>query len=151
MCWVGLRNKKVQVAQPPPLPWQIRTGPERLILVFTASCAVLGSALLVSLRLGFGGWPCVWKAACGLPCAGCGGTRAASLLLHGAWEDAFVLNPGMAAAMVALFLLAVYAGSVLVFRLEPLRPVVLRAPQLRWVASVLLAANWVYLLICARV
>jgi len=57
----------------------------------------------------------------------------------------------MAAAMVALFLLAVYAGSVLVFRLEPLRPVVLRAPQLRWVASVLLAANWVYLLICARV
>lgn len=62
-----------------------------------------------------------------------------------------MLNPGMAAAMVALFLLAVYAGSVLVFRLEPLRPVVLRAPQLRWVASVLLAANWVYLLICARV
>ena len=53
--------------------------------------------------------------------------------------------------MACLFLLAVYATSVLVFRLEPLRPAVLDAPRLRWVAAALLAANWIYLVICARV
>jgi Protein of unknown function (DUF2752) len=138
-------------AQPPPLPWRIRTGPERLILIFAASCAVVGSGLLISLHIGSTGWPCLWKSLSGLPCAGCGGTRAASLLLHGAWGGAFALNPGATAGMACLFLLALYATSVLVFRLEPLRPAFFLVPGLRWIAVILLAANWIYLLLCARV
>ena len=49
------------------------------------------------------------------------------------------------ATIAGLFLLAVYATSVLVFRLEPMRPAVLSAPGLRWVGAALLAANWIYL------
>jgi|GEM_PF-3628115 hypothetical protein len=55
------------------------------------------------------------------------------------------------ATIAGLFLLAVYATSVLVFRLEPMRPAVLSAPGLRWVAAALLAANWIYLLCADRV
>ena len=53
--------------------------------------------------------------------------------------------------MACLFLLALYATSILVFRLEPLRPAIFRMPELRWIAVILLAANWIYLLLCARV
>lgn len=146
-----IHRVQASAAQPPLLPWQIRTGPERLILIFAACSAVVGSGLLLSLRIGAAGWPCVWKSVCGIPCAGCGGTRAVSLLLCGAWEQALALNPGAVAAVLGLALIALYASAVLVFRLQPLRPALLRAGGLRWFAASLLAANWIYLLVCARV
>ena len=132
---------------PPPLPWAVRTGPERMILAVTAAVLLFGSVFAVVSRLLPAGWICGWKALSGLPCAGCGGTRAIVSFVTGQWADAIFLNPGV---VVALFLLAatnIYALIVLVFRVPPWRP---HVPGWRWIAACALAANWVYLLAVSR-
>lgn len=132
---------------PPLLPWSARIAPERLILVVSAAVLLFAGGLAVAVRVLPFGWPCAWKAATGLPCAGCGGTRSLLFLLGGEWQAALQLNPGVVCAG-GLFLVAnVYAAGVLVLRLGPWRPV-LRG--WRWALGAAVVLNWAYLLAVSR-
>lgn len=132
---------------PPPLPWVIRTAPERWILLVGAAGALLYGLLLVAGAILPSGWICAWREMTGLPCAGCGGTRSLGLLLSGDWSAAWRMNPGAVAAALVLFLLAIYAASILLLRREPWRP---RVPGWRWWVAGGVAANWLYLLLVSR-
>lgn len=135
----------------PPLPWGVRTGPERLVLVFAVASALGGLLLLMARHFGVVAHVCLWKHVTGLPCAGCGGTRAADALLHGDLAAAFVMNPAVSMGILLLVLLAAYAWGVLFFQLEPLRPVFLRGRGWRVAVLATVAANWIYLLWAGRV
>lgn len=127
----------------------MRTGPERTILVCAAAAVFVGSALLVGHRLGFRP-VCVWKAATGIPCAGCGGTRALSLLVGGSAGEALRWNPGAVLAAAALAAACCYAFFVLAFRFEPWRPSFLRSRILRAAVLLGLVANWIFVILAAR-
>lgn len=136
---------------PPPLPWDVRAAPERLMLVFGACCACVLGVLALAHSSGFGVSACVWKCATGLPCAGCGGTRAFSSLLHGDLSGAFALNPAAVAAVIVSLLVLLYAGIVVLFRLDPWRPSILRGKAWRFGLVGVFVANWIYLLFAGRV
>jgi hypothetical protein len=51
--------------------------------------AVLGGAYV----LGWPGWPCLFAKITGLPCPGCGMTRAVASLLRGRWLEAVQYHP----------------------------------------------------------
>ncbi|NPC77306.1 DUF2752 domain-containing protein [Pyxidicoccus fallax] len=56
---------------------------------------VIGAAALVHLvlmRFDLPAWPCVVRSAVGIPCPGCGLSRALTALLHGQWRDALHLH-----------------------------------------------------------
>lgn len=134
--------------QPPPnLPWSVRTIPERDIAICGASLAILVSLVLALRSLCGLTVPCMWKALTGIPCVGCGGTRAVTMLLSGDWISAFRMNPGVAILAFAVPAATAYSLLVLMLRLNPLR-----LPVWGWrpAALVLLAANWVYLLLVSR-
>ncbi|HCN78195.1 MAG TPA: hypothetical protein DIT13_13495 [Verrucomicrobiales bacterium] len=62
--------------------------------------AVIGAGYLLGLPL----WPCVFADVTGLPCPGCGMTRAASALLRGEWAEAWRFHPfAFAFAVIGLF------------------------------------------------
>lgn len=136
---------------PPPLPWEVRTAPERLILVFAAAAAFVGAMLWLAHYSGLGLSLCTWKGITGLPCAGCGGTRSVAMLLGGDVYPALAMNPAAVVAMVGTLLVTIYAGLVVACRLEPLRPTFLRAKFWRFALLGLLVANWIYLLLAGRV
>lgn len=135
---------------PPPLPWKVRTRGERLILVAFAACVLVGGLLFTAHFCGAPLSLCAWKHTTGLPCAGCGGTRAVSLLLAGHAVSAFTLNPGAVGGALLFAALAVYAALVLLFRIEPLRFPFLRSKACRIAVIGAIAANWVYLLLAGR-
>ena len=83
----------------------------------------------------------------GLPCAGCGGTRAAVLVLQGEWGRALILNPGVVLGSAVVAAAGVYALAVVLLRMEPWRP---RFSGWRWMLAVAVAANWLYLLTVSR-
>ena len=139
------------MTEPPPLPWEARTAPERLVLVFAAAAALVGALLWLAHYTGIGLSLCTWKGLTGLPCAGCGGTRAVSMLFAGDLSSAFVMNPAAIVAVMGTLLLTLYAGLVVVFRFEPFRPPFLCAKFWRFMLLALLGANWVYLLLAGRV
>lgn len=136
---------------PPPLPWRVRTRSERLILVVAAAAAVVAGIFYFVQRTGLAAHGCVWKCTTGIPCAGCGGTRAFAALVGGAPLEALVWNPGAVVAMVFGILAGFYAACVLVLRLEPWRP--FGAGALWWKVALVaaIAGNWVYLLFAGRV
>ena len=134
-------------AEPPPLPWKFRTGPERLFLVLAGSAAALAVVFVFVSQYVHFPWVCAWRGMTGIPCAGCGGTRAAVFLLRGDWWQALVLNPGVVLGAVALFAAAFYSVAVIFFRLEPWRP---RLQGWRWWLAAAVAANWLYLLAVSR-
>lgn len=135
------------MTSPPPVPRSLVAGPEVLILLISASAAVIGSALVFAAGKGGLVFPCFWKACTGLPCFGCGGTRALTLLLAGRWADALQMNPGVVAAAALVVVLNVYALAVLVLRLPPLRPAWLMRGQWRWLLLGAVVANWLYLIV----
>jgi hypothetical protein len=67
------------------------------------SGAALLQVLLVSLRLG--GWPCPFFHTLGIPCPGCGMTRATLFLIQGQWKQAFVMHAFAPVLLVALALI----------------------------------------------
>lgn len=136
---------------PPPLPWKVRTAPERFVLLFASASAVVAALLLAAHRMGLGFPVCAWKHLTGLPCLGCGGTRAVDLLLRGDIPGAFAMNPAALGGVLFFAALALHACGVLIFRLEPVRPAVFRGNAWRFALAALLAANWIYLLLSGRV
>lgn len=138
------------MSKPPPLPWKLRTGPERLVLLFAAASAVVGGLFLALHRTGLARPVCMWKSFTGLPCAGCGGTRALDSLLRGDVAGACLLNPAAVAGVLFLAVLTLYSGGVLLFRWEPLRPVWLHGRAWRAVFIAAIAVNWIYLLLAGR-
>lgn len=135
---------------PPPLPWKIRTQPERLILVVAACAALVVCVLLLALSADLAVTACIWKCTTGVPCAGCGGTRALAALLKGSLRDALAWNPGVVVASVVASLACFYASFVLMFHLQPWRPCLFTAGWWRFAIVLLIAGNWVYLLWAGR-
>ena len=85
--------------------WQNLTKPwlaplmEDVILcrVVVGVCAALGAASMLHVSI----WPCLFNELTGLPCPGCGMTRAVSALLHGDWHTAMTFHP-LSPAYVAI-------------------------------------------------
>jgi hypothetical protein len=113
--------------------------------------AVLG-AVASLLHLDQWGLPlCVFKAATGIPCLTCGGTRAVVRLANLDPLGALMMNPVVALAFLVLVPWAV-ADAVLALRR---RSLVLEVgpglgQALRWIAVPVLAANWAFLIIAGR-
>lgn len=72
---------------------------------------VTATALLVVFAAGFPGWPCPLLHFAGLPCPGCGLTRATFFLLQGKVQDS--LHFHAFAPIVLLGLVIVFAAAVL--------------------------------------
>lgn len=136
---------------PPPLPWRVRTRPERLTLLFLSSAALVGSFLVLALSARIALFGCIWKCTTGIPCAGCGGTRALMSLLRGSPLDALAWNPGAVFAVALSAAAGVYAACILFFRLEPWRPAVVRSGRWKFALFAAIAGNWIYLLCAGRV
>ena len=134
-------------SSPPPLPWKFRTALERWFLMFAAAAAVVVAGFLLASQYFHLPWVCAWRGMTGLPCAGCGGTRSAVLVLQGEWLRALILNPGVVLGSVVLAAASVYALAVVLFRMAPWRP---RLSGWRWLLAVAVAANWLYLLMVSR-
>jgi hypothetical protein len=62
------------------------------------------------VSLGLSGWPCPLWSATGLPCPGCGLSRAAAALAHGDWQTAALHHPFVVVVPIALALAA--AGAL---------------------------------------
>lgn len=132
------------------MPWAVRVAPERAILACAVAAAVMGAAAWLALSAGIPGWRCPWKLLSGLPCVGCGTTRAVVLFGCGHCCEALLLNPGGVLALAGLAGAAAYAGAVLFFRLEPWRPAGLIRSRWRWLAALAALANWIYLIAAGR-
>jgi hypothetical protein len=94
------------------------------------------------------GYHCPFHLITGLPCVGCGGTRALIALTHGELDAALALNP-LAVLLAVFFLLFVaYAiGALWLGRRWRPQPTRAQAAALRVSAIAALAANWAYLLV----
>ena len=68
---------------------------------------ICGAALLQILLtlFRFPGWPCPVFHALGIPCPGCGMTRATLFLLHGQWREALTMHAFAPLFVVALALI----------------------------------------------
>lgn len=103
--------------QPPLFPWQ-RAWRGAAALVLIGSLAFL-AWMPKNSSVGLPGSVCLFHEATGLPCALCGGTRAAKALVHGDFQRALHLNaaafPAIAAIVVAIivFLWEGLAGRAL--------------------------------------
>ena len=93
---------------------------------------------------------CVFHSLTGFPCVTCGATRAAIQFLHGHFSAAVVFNPLAFAAFCGLIIFDLYALAVLTTRAPRLRFVHFSRAEknlARAIAILLLAGNWLYLLI----
>ncbi len=120
--------------------------------------------LLVSLGTGsvVAGWlatklptpQCAFHSLTGLPCLTCGATRAAIQFFHGHFGAAFLFNPLAFLAFCSLIVFDLYALAVLLTRAPRLRLGNLSRPEktlARCAVLLLLASNWLYLLVARPV
>lgn len=116
--------------------------------------------LLVSLggAIGLAAWlaarlptpQCTFYSLTGLPCVTCGATRSAFHFLHGHFLTSFLFNPLAFLAFCGVVVFDFYALAVLITGAPRLRFSDFSSAQkrlLRGAAILLLAANWLYLLI----
>jgi hypothetical protein len=91
--------------------------------------------------------PCAMRVLTGLPCPGCGTTRAVTSLLHGRVLAALALNP-LAAAAGLVFTIGGLVAPLWVARGARV-PVLPRPLPASWrvAAPAVLAANWAYLIL----
>ncbi|MEO7725478.1 MAG: DUF2752 domain-containing protein [Chthoniobacterales bacterium] len=92
---------------------------------------------------------CAFHSLTGLPCPTCGATRAAAHFLHGHFAAAFFFNPLAFLAYCTLVTFDLYALIVLLTRAPRLRFRNFSAADkwlFRFLAFVVLAGNWLYLL-----
>lgn len=117
------------------------------VTFFAVLCAVLASPLID--RIGWLAKPCGLRAATGLPCLACGGTRSVQALARGEWLTALKFNPlvvvGVSAAVI-WFAVAVWRA----WRWDPASSVATRGRwnRVRWALIALAVAavlNWIYL------
>lgn len=78
-----------------------------LCRVVVGFCAVLGIASLAGVPI----WGCPFNMLTGLPCPGCGMTRAVNALLHGNWSQAITYHPLSPAYLIIGVLLTIAATS----------------------------------------
>lgn len=71
--------------------WSLAELVESRGLAWTLLLAGAAQATLVSA--GWPGWPCPFQQTLGLPCPGCGLSRALLALLRGDWQAAFAIHP----------------------------------------------------------
>lgn len=86
-----------------PTPFAVLLGNKslmRVILLFLATQAAL-------IALGLRGWPCPMRHGLGIPCPGCGMTRAALAMLHGDWSKMLQYNAFAPAFSLALVLMII--------------------------------------------
>lgn len=93
--------------------WAIITRPWFApLLAQTVLCRVLLAAVLVlgaGHVMGISLWPCFFASVTGLPCPGCGMTRAVTSLLRGEWGKAMAFHPFAPGFLVMAALLAMAA------------------------------------------
>lgn len=96
---------------------------------------------------------CPLHALTGIPCPTCGMTRAVAALLHGKIRLAFLLNPLTTSLLFAVAFYVGYAAVVVIGRLPRLRWQPLcrtESLSIRIAAILLIAANWIYLLVAGK-
>ena len=79
---------------------------------------------------------CVFKMLTGLDCPGCGTTRALHHLLHGRFEQAFMLNP-------LLFVLMLVVLCALPSLIRGEQPRFITRPWFGWTALVVMTGYWI--------
>ncbi len=92
-------------------PWMAGLMRERRLCGWIVLASII---LLTGSRLGISLWFCPFRAIAGLPCPGCGLTRAVSSLVAGRWEDALQFHPFVpffGLAWILLFLSVVLPDS----------------------------------------
>jgi hypothetical protein len=92
---------------------------------------------------------CPFRAATGLPCPGCGCTRAVHFAVRGRFGDALAFSPLGTAIAAAAGLHAVW--TVLRLAGLPLAPRLENATRARWLAAVAIVANWIFVFVQGRV
>jgi hypothetical protein len=112
--------------------------------------SLAGAWLWLRLKLP---WPqCVFLHLTGFPCPTCGATRCFLFLTQGKIARAISMNPLAFCVLAAAGVFAIYAITVLVFRLPRVRlrlaPAAARAVRIAVVAA--LMANWIYLIAVGR-
>ena len=103
----------------------------------------VAAAQVLGVATGVGGWPCPLKAAFGIPCPGCGLTRASVALLRGEFATAFGLHAFAPVLLLGLAALAV-AGLLPAARREAFADFVERFERRTGAAYVLGAGLLVY-------
>lgn len=102
-----------------------------------------GAVHLGATAAGVPGWICPWKAATGLPCPGCGLTRASIWLVRGDIAGALKFHPFAPVAVIGIAL--VLAGAILPdASRDRLLSAMGRVDRGGWISAVLLVALVVY-------
>jgi hypothetical protein len=119
--------------------------PKQAVIVTAVWLAIVSGAALWSAHTHHDICLCGFRAITGLPCPGCGGTRATLSLLRGDVERALAWNP-LVTAFVCLaagsLLLRLAAGRRLEIRLGRRHNAIVLVG-----AIALIAANWIYVLL----
>jgi Protein of unknown function (DUF2752) len=105
---------RVARAHREPVRFPAVLGPVLAQRGLAAGLALACAAQVALTALGLPGWPCPFRQATGLPCPGCGLSRAVAALMRGDWGQAMASHafaPLAAAAAVALAVAALLPGD----------------------------------------
>jgi hypothetical protein len=105
--------------------------------------AAVAAVQVAGVAAGVGGWPCPLKGALGIPCPGCGLTRATVSLLRGEFAAAFATHAFAPVLLLGLAALAV-AGLLPAARREAFACLVGRVERRTGISYVLAAALLLY-------
>jgi hypothetical protein len=148
----SLLGKKSGMPPPPPLPLSLKFNWELNMLICIASVFLFFGVIVALNHFNLPAPKCSWKAVTGVPCAGCGGTRAGTLLLSGDLVGALAINPLATIIAIVSIALAGYSACVLMGLKKPIRFGLGSLPvNLPLLAIAIIVANWIYLLIAGIV